>query len=161
VEHCTATTEVSDQVLLLNLWQLYMHDLSEFRDSLLPENGKYRDDRIRTYFAYDEHWSYLIRNEAEIAGFVLIRKSRPGTYLMGEFFILRKFRGTGFAASVAKEIFDYHPGDWEVPFQNENPRAARFWRRTVELLGYPSAEELVAVEGKPHLPKDVWLRFTS
>jgi hypothetical protein len=44
-----------------------------------------------------------------------------------------------------------------VPFQNENPRAAAFWRRLASeaLLGV--SEELRPVPGKRHLPADVWL----
>ena len=73
--------------ILFDLWQLYMRDLAEFRNLEVQRDGRFRDDRLRTYLAYEEHWPLVIRNDQEIAGFALIRKSKPDTYLLGEFFI--------------------------------------------------------------------------
>lgn len=154
-------TKQPEQEILLNLWQLYMHDLSEFRDSALPTDGRYRDDRVRTYFAYEDHWPFLFKIEDEVAGFVMIRKSSPDTFLMGEFFVLRKFRRSGLGTTVVERILLDFPGNWEIPFQNENVKGAKFWRQTIARLGYSSVEELRPVANKPHLPHDVWLRFTS
>jgi predicted acetyltransferase len=76
---------------------------------------------------------------------------------MGEFFVTRSTRGRGTAAAFAREVFARHPGPWVVPFQNENLRAAAFWRRlTAEALDHVN-ETTFAVPGKPHLPPDVWL----
>ena len=158
---CPEVVTTDEELLLLNLWQLYMHDLSEFRGSVVAVDGRYRDDRLKTYFSYQEHWAYLIKANNETAGFALIRKSHPDTYLMGEFFILRKFRRFGIGRTAAQQLISAYSGKWEIPFQNENPKAARFWRQLVAALGYQSSEELIAVEGKDHLPPDVWLRFTS
>jgi predicted acetyltransferase len=126
--------------LLLNLWQLYMKGLAEFRDSEVQSDGRYRDDRLRTYLAYEEHWSFLTRSEGEIVGFALVRKSKPETYVIGEFFILPEFRGTGVGGSAVSEILQKFVGNWEIPFQNDNSKAAAFWRRTIPELGYEATE---------------------
>ena len=126
--------------LLLNLWQLYMKGLAEFRDSEVQSDGRYRDDRLRTYLAYEEHWSFLTRSEGEIVGFALVRKSKPETYVIGEFFILPEFRGTGVGGSAVSEILQKFVGNWEIPFQNDNSKAAAFWRRTSPELGYEATE---------------------
>ena len=126
--------------LLLNLWQLYMKGLAEFRDSEVQSDGRYRDDRLRTYLAYEEHWSFLTRSEGEIVGFALVRKSKPETYVIGEFFILTEFRGTGVGGSAVSEILQKFVGNWEIPFQNDNSKAAAFWRRTIPELGYEATE---------------------
>jgi predicted acetyltransferase len=126
--------------LLLNLWQLYMKGLAEFRDSEVQADGRYRDDRLRTYLAYEEHWSFLTRSEGEIVGFALVRKSKPETYVIGEFFILTEFRGTGVGGSAVSEILQKFVGNWEIPFQNDNSKAAAFWRRTIPELGYEATE---------------------
>jgi hypothetical protein len=47
-----------------------------------------------------------------------------------------------------------------VPFQNENPRAAAFWRRLAATTLADVSEATYAVPGKPHLPPDVWLTAT-
>jgi predicted acetyltransferase len=126
--------------LILNLWQLYMKGLAEFRDSEVQADGRYRDDRLRTYLAYEEHWSFLTRSEGEIVGFALVRKSKPETYVIGEFFILPEFRGTGVGGSAVSEILQKFVGNWEIPFQNDNSKAAAFWRRTIPELGYEATE---------------------
>ena len=126
--------------LILNLWQLYMKGLAEFRDSEVQSDGRYRDDRLRTYLAYEEHWSFLTRSEGEIVGFALVRKSKPETYVIGEFFILPEFRGTGVGGSAVSEILQKFVGNWEIPFQNDNSKAAAFWRRTIPELGYEATE---------------------
>ena len=52
-----------------------------------------------------------------------------------------------------------HRGRWEVGFQNENPVAARFWRRLAEEIGTNVRERRQPVPDKPHIPDDVILSF--
>ena len=149
----TADLATADEtVILLDLWQLYMTDLATYRDSVIQADGRYRDDRLRTYLAYDDHWSYLIRNRDEIVGFALIRKSKPGTHVIGEFFIKSEFRRSGIGRCAVTEILPRFAGNWEIPFQEENVKAANFWRRTITELGYETTEA--------NLLNDVWLSFT-
>ena len=126
--------------MLLNLWQLYMADLSEFREPLITVNGRYRDDRMLTYFEYDEHWAYQILHHGDLAGFALIRKSEPETYLIGEFFILSEFRKRGIGIAAVTELLRKFDGNWQIPFQTENSKAAKFWRETISYLGYSVIE---------------------
>lgn len=151
----------SEEESLLNLWQQYMHDLSEFRTWISPIDGRYRDDRLRTYFAYEEHWAYLIRYQEEIAGFALVRKSEPGTYLLGEFFIQSKFRKLGVGSQAVSLLLGDFSGNWQIPFQNENPNAAKFWRNTIAKLGFSATEKEQPVEGIPELLHDVFLNFKN
>jgi hypothetical protein len=53
-----------------------------------------------------------------------------------------------------------HPRRWEIPFQEENPRAAAFWRRLADDLLDDVGERTIAVPTKRHLPPDVWLSGT-
>jgi len=133
------STSEEDQILL-DLWQLYMRDLADFRDSVIQIDGRYRDDRLRTYLTYDEHWPFLIRSKGEIAGFALVRKSKPTTHVIGEFFIRPEFRHVGIGREAASRILQKFNGDWEIPFQNENSRAAKFWRESIAELGYEAIE---------------------
>ena len=146
---------------LLDLWQLYMLELSEFRSSITAIDGRFRDDRLKTYFAYEDHWTFRITQAGEVAGFALLRKSQPDTYLLGEFFILRKFRGSGVASEVVKQLTSTFPGKWEIPFQAANLKGAKFWRKTISALGFKSSELSLPIEGQPDLPHDLWLSFTS
>jgi predicted acetyltransferase len=150
----TVDPATADEIeALVNLWQLYMKGLAEFRDTEVRADGRYRDDRLRTYLAYDEHWPYLIRSKGEIVGFALVRKSKPTTYVIGEFFITSEVRGAGIGQGAVSEILQKFAGNWEVPFQNENSIGAAFWRKTISNLGYE------AIETK--LLNDVWLSFKN
>ena len=146
--------------VLLDLWQLYMKDLAEFRDSEVQADGRYRDDRLRTYLAYEEHWPFLIRTQGEIGGFALVRKSKPGTYVIGEFFIKFEFRRSGLGGRAVAEILQNFVGNWEIPFQEENVKAAIFWRKTIAHLGFQVTEVRLPVPDSPELPQEVWLSFT-
>ena len=150
----TADIATSDETeVLLDLWQLYMKDLEQFRNSVVQADGRYRDDRLRTYLAYEEHWTFLIRRHGEMVGFALVRKSKPGTHVIGEFFIKSEFRRSGIGGRAVAEILKRFVGNWEIPFQNENSKAAAFWRRTIPELGYETTEI--------NLLDDVWLSFTN
>ena len=150
----TADLATADETeVLLNLWQFYMKDLAEFRDSEVQADGRYRDDRLRTYLSYEEHWPLLIRSLGEIAGFALVRKSKPTTYVIGEFFIKPEFRRKGVGGLAVAAILPKFIGNWEIPFQNENAKAAAFWRKVIPELGYETTES--------NLQNDVWLSFSA
>ena len=140
---CLEAVTPDEEATLLDLWQIYMADLSEFREPSITFNGRYRDDRMRTYFAYDEHWAYQIMHHGDLAGFALIRKSEPETYLIGEFFILSDFRKRGVGTAAVTELLQKFHGNWQIPFQTQNSKASKFWRQTIAKLGF-SACELVA-----------------
>lgn len=141
------------------LWQLYRHDLSEFRDSLPDEHGRFTDGPLPAYLAgQDDRTALLVRHGLSAVGFVLLRglEARPAT--MGEFFVCRAVRSLGIGYQVATDVMRGSPGRWIVAFQEENPRAARFWRHVATgLAGDTWTEERIPVPDKPWLPPDVWL----
>ncbi|MET0161600.1 MAG: GNAT family N-acetyltransferase, partial [Microbacteriaceae bacterium] len=58
-------------------------------------------------------------------------------------------------------LFALYPGRWQIPFQEENVTAARFWRGVAaEVAAGGVDEERRPVPGKPHIPPDVWLSLT-
>jgi predicted acetyltransferase len=138
-----------------------MHDFAELRDLQVQPNGRFRDDRLRTYLSYDEHWPLVLRSDREIVGFALVRKSQPDTFVIGEFFINPEFRRLGLGKLAVTQILQMFVGNWEIPFQIENSRAANFWREIVKDLGFEISETSKAVIGNPELPQDIWLSFTT
>jgi predicted acetyltransferase len=146
-----------DWPVVERLWQLYQHDLSEFRHSAPDAQGQFTAGRLSSYPGRDDKVTYLARLGEVPCGFALVRGIGREKRLMGEFFVTRSTRGHGTAAAFAREVLGRHPGPWVVPFQNENRRAAAFWRRlTAEVLDEVT-EKTIPVHGKPHLPPDVWL----
>ena len=77
--------------------------------------------------------------------------------MMGEFFVDPVGRGPGSPRPSRGEVLAASPRPWVIPFQNENPRAAAFWRRLAAEVLDDVAEQTIAVPGKAHLPPDVWL----
>jgi predicted acetyltransferase len=138
------------------LWQLYRHDLSEFRDSIPQEDGTFSPGRLPLFLEDDpDRVAYLFVLDGRPVGFALIWGLAAGPLNMVEFFVARSARRRGVAHEAMRQIFERHPGAWEIAFQEANAGAARFWRRLL-----PEArEEAHPVPGKPHIPPDVWLVF--
>jgi predicted acetyltransferase len=144
------------------LWQLYQHDLSEFRHSTPGADGLFGWGRLPAYRDDESRIGYLARLGDLPCGFALVRPDdRVDRRTMGEFFVTRSARGRGVAAAFAREVLRRHPGAWSIAFQNENPRAAAFWRRLADEVLLDVSEQTTAVPGKAHLPPDVWLSGTQ
>ena len=149
-----------DWPVVERLWQLYQHDLSEFRHSAPDPDGLFQARRLPSYRSGDDSTAYLARRGDVPCGFALVHGVTRERRLMGEFFVSRSARGRGLAAAFASAVLERHPGRWVVPFQNENPRAAAFWRRLATDVLDDVTEQTLAVPGKPHLPPDVWMTGT-
>ncbi|GAB3815176.1 GNAT family N-acetyltransferase [Micromonospora zhanjiangensis] len=148
--------------VLESLWQLYRHDLSEFRGYLPDQHGRYGPGGLPRYFTDPGRSGDLIRVGADPAGFALLCTLPDGTRMVGEFFVVRAARRQRVGYAAARQLLDRHPGPWAIPFQEENPGAARFWRRVVgEVAGTAYREERRPVPGKPEIPPDVWLFLTA
>jgi predicted acetyltransferase len=152
-----------DQHLVLQrLWQLYAHDLSEYRGSMPQADGLFGPGRLPLYLSDDDRCAYLIVRGSDPAGFALVRGLAGDVRVLGEFFVVRATRrqGLGFAAATA--VLQRHPGRWEIAFQDEaNPAAGHLWRRVASYLDSAGwSEERRPVPGSPHLPPDTWVCFT-
>lgn len=143
--------------VVARLWQLYCHDLSQFRHSAPDATGSFAPGRLPSYERDPDRRGYLARLGDVPVGFALVRDVKGTGTVMGEFFVCRSARGSGVAAAMATSVIRERPGRWGIAFQEENPRAARFWRRLGADLLTDVTEKRRAVPGKPHLPHDVWL----
>jgi predicted acetyltransferase len=66
-----------------------------------------------------ERSPFLVRVDGKLAGFVLVARydyltGIKDTWVMAEFFIMRKYRLHGIGEYVACHIFNQFPGDWQV-----------------------------------------------
>jgi predicted acetyltransferase len=143
------------------LWQLYRHDLSEFRGTMPDEDGLFKTDRFLSFFGDPDRRGYLIYSGEALAGFTLVRGLSEEPRMIGEFFVIRAVRRQGVGYEAAGELLRLHPGRWEIAFQEENLKAARFWRRfAADMAGSGVLEELRPVPGKPAVTPDTWLLLT-
>jgi|TARA_B100000519_G_C14242498_1_gene438041 predicted acetyltransferase len=126
----------ADGPVLQALLELYLHDMSEWFQFEINDDGTYGYD-MSEYWADDEP-VYLAEVEGMPAGFALICTNpavpeRPaGTLEVEEYFVSRQHRHSGLSGEFACGVFDTWPGNWLVRVFNRNAPAMPFWRRTVE-----------------------------
>jgi predicted acetyltransferase len=142
------------------LWQLYRHDLSEFRGSLPEVDGAFPTRSLSPFLEGDpDRRAHLFLRDGPV-GFALVSRTSSGARLMSEFFVVRAARRQGVGRAAVDALLALYPGAWEIPFQEENPAAARFWRHiAAEVARNGVHEERRPVPGKPQIPPDVWLSF--
>ena len=141
-------------------WQLLLHDLSEFRDSHPDEHGAFKRRHLEPYLVPDsDRVAYLVYGSTGPVGLALVYGLTGEVRRFDQFFIVRSQRRAGVGRAAAEATIGRFPGRWEVGFQNENPSAARFWRRLASEIGTNVQERLQPVPDKPHIPDDVILSF--
>ncbi len=140
---------------LRNLWELYVHDFSEFLPLHPGPDGRFNsDERFAELIAppLERLW---IRRDGQVAGFVFIR---PCSHLDGDptvsdidqFFVLRGHRRAGVGRAAAVLAFARRPGRWEVRQSAANVPAQRFWRRAIaDATGGRFDEQQREVNGEP------------
>jgi predicted acetyltransferase/ADP-ribose pyrophosphatase YjhB (NUDIX family) len=143
------------------LWQLYQHDLSEFRGTTPGPDGTFQRGHLASFGPGDRNVvAYLAHLGDRPVGFALVRGLEGEVREMCEFFVVRSARGAGRARTFAEHVVRAHPGRWEIAFQDDNVKAARFWRRLGAEVLLDPAEDARPVPDKPHIPPDRWLTGT-
>lgn len=155
------------------LWQLYRHDLSEFRGqhgaggfrgTLPSRDATYEMRGLQPFLTPDPNrGAFLFTvDDARPVGFALVTGLTGERLLMAEFFVVRGARRQGIGGRAVMRIFELHPGTWEIPFQEHNAAAARFWRGVAAGDAVTDVrEQRRPVPGKPEVPPDVWITLTT
>ena len=127
-----------DAPLLMNLLQLYIHDLSEAFPGVEPgPDGRYVYDKLPLYWSEPgERFPFLIKSNDRVVGFVLAMRGSPASddpdvYDIAEFFVLRNHRRSGVGREAAFLLWNRLPGRWTVRVSEGNPGALRFWTDVV------------------------------
>ncbi|CAM5733907.1 GNAT family N-acetyltransferase OS=Streptomyces alboniger OX=132473 GN=CP975_07855 PE=4 SV=1 [Streptomyces alboniger] len=151
----------ADRPAVERLWLLFRHDLSAFGGQLPNPDGTFRGERLEAAFSGDPDWApYLFSVGESPVGFAFVRALSGPVRVLNSFFVVRAVRRTGVGLRAVREVVARHPGDWEIPFQDENIGAVRFWRRVAtELVGEAWTEEARPVPERPDLVPDVWISF--
>jgi predicted acetyltransferase len=138
-----------------NLIQLYVHDFTEFWAGTdraeLQDDGRYLPfPGLERYWSEPDRTPWLIRSDRRLIGFALIdKRSHSGAALdgnIGEFFIVRKYRRSGYGSAPLAAILNDRPGRWEAAVARANVGALAFWRRALARNVQVSAVEEVDVE---------------
>jgi len=97
----------------------------------------------------------LIRFQDLPAGFAMIARPphahRSVDYRLEDFFVLNKLRRAGIGRSAVSQIFQRHPGRWELGWLPKNTLAEAFWR-SVTAAHRPEDWVVEQAPGAPRLP---------
>ena len=129
--------KIEEKPLLARLMELYEYEFSVYSDEDISEYGCYGYSHIDDYWNEEGRFPYLIRVDGKIAGFALVcphcdYRKEEGAQCVGEFFVMLKYRRMGVGLEAAAQLFDRHPGLWEVCWWNNNLPARSFWQKAVE-----------------------------
>lgn len=136
---CAASIE--DYPMIQNMARFYVYDLSKkcghiSGDWRLPADGLFESFDFKHYFEESSRIAYLVKVYDDVAGFILLNHavtSMDSDWNMGEFFILGKYQGQGIGKYAAEEIWQLHPGKWEVSVIPENSSALKFWESAISV----------------------------
>jgi predicted acetyltransferase len=134
---------------LSNLFQLYVHDFTDFWTERRVELGE--DGRFPLYPELPRYWTeadrdaFLIRADGQLAGFVLLdhesHSGEPVDWDMGEFFVARHYRREGVGYRAALLAIGQRPGQWELAVSRLNTPALFFWKRVAAQLAKGGIDE--------------------
>jgi predicted acetyltransferase len=135
VEIVPATVE--QKPVLANLLELYSHDFCEFIDLEIGPDGRFGYRDLDLYWTEAGRLPFLLYVNNRLAGFALIKATRPNgldetEWDMVEFFILRGYRGRGIGTEIAHQVWRLFPGHWTVRVMAINKPAYRFWCHAIE-----------------------------
>ncbi len=132
------TATPADSVLLSNLLELYIHDLSAaFPHVTMGADGRFGYAQLPLYWSDRERrFAYLIQHDSQTAGFALATRGSPASedpevYDVAEFFVLRQLRRSGVGRRAARLLWQDLPGKWVVRVSEANSTGFAFWRRAV------------------------------
>lgn len=120
--------------LLRNLLQHYIHDMSEWFEIDTEPDGSYAYDTASIWqHGYEV---YLAKVGDSIAGFAIVGSASkwlndPNSHDIHEFFILRRYRKQGIGKQMATQLWNRHPGQWQVRVLEANKPALNFWRKAI------------------------------
>jgi predicted acetyltransferase len=143
----------TDQPIIGNLLQLYLHDFSEFDGNRVDADGLFQYPYLARYWEHPDRHAFLITANGLVAGFALVKK---GSELAGdmeamdlaEFFVLRAWRLKGVGRYAFKSLAVLFPGRWLVRVQDNIPGAAAFWERTIPDVSGGLVEKETVSDGK-------------
>lgn len=127
-----------EKYILKNLWNLYAHDMSEYRKTIeISEDGTFPfTDDVNKHFNKSCLHSLMIKVNEKIAGFILIAEppyfKDKCDYCIEELFILRKYRNNGLATMVINRIFELYKGKYWYIILERNKASLSLFKKIHE-----------------------------
>jgi predicted acetyltransferase len=146
---------------LRNLYQLYIHDMSEWLRLDTSDDGRFTFDTATLW--QGDVAVFLARVAGSLAGFAVVASAepwlgRPAARDVKDFFVLRRHRQEGVGRAFVQHLWREFPGEWLVRVLAANRPALPFWRSVVRDLRGDAFDESVV----HHRDRDwIHLRFEA
>lgn len=126
-----------EKEILYRLLQYSLYEESETDLNEMNEDAIYEYKYFNSYFTDNTRHAYFIRKKEsnKLLGFVMINKymqKSSNGHSIAEYLVLPKYRRNKIGKSVAFEIFDKFPGNWEVKPSYNSEKAYLFWKNTIQ-----------------------------
>lgn len=151
----------------LNLYNLYLYDLSEYTAEDPEENGKFDPTNTYLYLERDELHPFFIRYLDKPIGFILVC-SPPFVpegvdYTIQELFLLKKYRGNNIASKGIEKVLDQFKGKFSIGQLEANKPAISFWKKYYQKhnIDFIEVRESIEIDGLEGLQKTVSQSFEN
>jgi predicted acetyltransferase len=125
---------VDADITLRNLYEHYVHDMSEWFGLDVRADGSFGYDTGPLWRS--ENAVFLARVGDRLAGFGVVGSAQKwlgdaSVRDVKDFFVLRRYRRHGTGTALATHLWDGFPGPWLVRVLAGNAAAVSFWRGAV------------------------------
>ncbi len=139
-----------DFAALQQMLELYQYELSDIWPQDADTEAKYGYE-LQRHRQAEHFFAHVALQEAQYAGFALVAPAavtRKEGYWMEQFFLLKRYRGTGAGSALAQHVLSSHPGPWEVGQMPANHAAQAFWRKAIAQFTSGAYVEVEVTEGR-------------
>ena len=142
-----------EQVLLRNLYSLYLHDLSRFSSNLtIGEDGFFHYEDLELFWSTEGISPYFIKLDDQVIGFLLLLErpylTKDNDFGINDLFILNPYKGKGFGRGALKKLFNEKRGKYFVIELRENEPAILFWKKVFKDFEIDFDERSQLVDGE-------------
>lgn len=124
-----------EKEILRNLLEKYDYEFSQYDLRDVNALGLYGYSYLDNYWTEENRWAFFFQADGNLAGFAMVNdypESGVKTdYVMGEFFVLYKYRRCGLGKWAAFELFQRFPGTWQLKRHPKNIPSVHFWNKVV------------------------------
>jgi predicted acetyltransferase len=128
---------VKDKLLVLNLLQKYMLEMTSYTKVPRDESGSFYYKHFDNYWQHKSYFPFKILCNSILAGFLFVNDICylvKNAHSIAEFYVVPEFRLSGVGRQAAHFIFRRFPGKWEVRQLALNLPAIRFWRSVINSI---------------------------
>ena len=125
-----------EKAVLFNLFEKYSYEFSQWVKTDVDDNGLYNYEWLDYYFTEGNRYPYLIKIDDRLAGFVMISDypevpEETTDFCISEFFIMHKYRRSGYGRNAVFQVLDKHHGRWQLKCHPHNLASVYFWKSVI------------------------------